>query len=64
MVINKIRLFPNDCRGCEHLMRYDLSVDDWTNICTFNGMCIDDCDTYYLKSICPIDKESLRENDD
>ena len=45
--------FPVDCKGCDNLISYDMSIDDWTNICKVNNMQIDDCDIDFLWSRCP-----------
>ena len=52
-----MKMFPKDCRGCEDLISYDMSIDDWTNICKINHMWIDDCDEDYKSYRCP--KEEL-----
>lgn len=52
-----IKVFPRDCRGCEHLKSYDMSIDDWTSICMVNRMQIDDCDEDYQSCQCPEKRE-------
>ena len=55
--------FPKDCdEDCPYFISYDLSVDDYTNVCTKLGLQIDDMDAYgpfYIPIFCPIsiDKE-------
>lgn len=39
--------FPVGCGGCEHFVCYDMSIDDFTNICTRYNKQIDDCDASY-----------------
>jgi hypothetical protein len=50
--MHRSKVFPVDCEGCENLIRYDMSVDDWTNICKINNMQTDDCDM--VLNLCPI----------
>lgn len=45
--------FPTDCDGCEYLERYDINIDDYTNICKINNMQIDDCDVGFQWHRCP-----------
>lgn len=47
--------FPRDCKYCQYLNRYDMTVDDFTNICIVNGMQIDDCDNHFKIFPCPLD---------
>jgi hypothetical protein len=51
--MSDIKMFPTDCYGCENFISYDMSVDDWTNICKANGMQVDDCDWAYGRFSCP-----------
>ena len=30
--------FPKDCQDCPNLIYYDMSIDDYTSICTINNM--------------------------
>lgn len=51
--------FPVDCpEDCPFHETFDLSVDDWTHICTKLGKQIDeyDCGFPELLPICPIEK--------
>lgn len=53
-----MRKFPQDCPvSCPHYRRYDMSVDDYTNICHKLGKQIDDCDQDFMWEYCPLDKE-------
>lgn len=40
------KMFPKDCQGCKNFDSYDLSIDDYTNICKKNGWQVDDMDAY------------------
>lgn len=40
------KIFPKDCNGCKHFYSYDLSIDDYTNVCKKNGWQVDDIDAY------------------
>ena len=58
------KYFPKDCDvDCPYFMQWDLSVDDYTNVCTKLGLQVDDMDAYspfYIPCLCPIsadDKE-------
>jgi len=52
------RYFPNDCPiECPHFRRWDMSVDDYTNICMLLKMQIDDCDSDFLKHKCPLESK-------
>ena len=56
-----MRRFPLDCpRNCPHLHSWDMSIDDWTNVCDLLNMQIDDCDAGFPLSaflpICPLEK--------
>lgn len=42
-----IKTFPSGCIGCKHFYFYDLSVDDYTNICAKNNWQVDDVDVPY-----------------
>lgn len=50
--------FPKDCSdNCPYFHRWDLSVDDYTNICDKLGIQVDDMDAYgpfYLPRFCPL----------
>jgi hypothetical protein len=48
-----VKIFPRDCSGCENLKSWDMSVDDWTNVCLVNKMQVDDCDMDFESCICP-----------
>ena len=52
------KYFPKDCHeDCQYFRRWDLSVDDYTNVCTKLGLQIDDMDAYgpfYIPRFCPI----------
>lgn len=45
-----ISVFPKDCNGCKHFISYDLSIDDYTNICKKHGWQVDDMDVYGIFS--------------
>lgn len=50
--------FPNDCtRECEHYVTWDMSVDDWTNVCLLLKMQVDDSDMDYINFPCPLNQE-------
>lgn len=54
----KKKYFPNDCAGCPHFHSFDMSIDDWTNICDILKVQVDDCDIFYFPPrICPLDKQ-------
>jgi hypothetical protein len=46
------KTFPNDCSSCDKFISYDMSVDDWTNICTYDNSRVDDCDLDYHFKLC------------
>ena len=51
------RKFPKDCpSSCPHFVRFDMSVDDWTNHCDKLNVQIDDCDTDYQWVNCPLEE--------
>ena len=52
--------FPQDCKGCKYYITYDMSVDDWTNICTYMHVQVDDCDSDFGWCECTL-PESLKE---
>lgn len=58
-----MRTFPKDCpKECKYLKSWDLSIDDWTNVCTKLNMQIDDCDCMNpFCPLCPLTKEELGE---
>lgn len=45
------KMFPKDCAGCKYFYSYDLSIDDYTNICKKNGWQADDMDAYGAFSV-------------
>lgn len=48
--------FPRDCSiECPYYRTYDMSVDDWTSICTKLNAQIDDCDMDFIWDYCPLD---------
>lgn len=50
------RYFPIDCpEDCPHYRRWDMSVDDYTNVCLLLGLQCDDCDSDFIKAKCPAD---------
>ena len=50
--------FPNDCpKDCKYFVTWDMSVDDWTNVCNKGRMQVDDCDTDYVSYPCPLETE-------
>lgn len=47
-------IFPRDCpKDCPHLHSWDMSVDDWTNVCDLLDTQIDDCDMDFIWMLCP-----------
>ena len=55
--------FPIDCPlECKFHKAWDLSVDDWTHVCTKLNIQIDeyDCGFTGLLPICPIEREPMR----
>lgn len=56
--------FPKDCtKDCPHYHYWDMSIDDYTNVCDKLDVQVDDCDAYspfYIPLFCPLDatKES------
>ncbi len=57
-----MRKFPQDCPvSCPHYRRYDMSVDDYTNICYKLGRQIDDCDQDFEWEYCPLDEKEEKE---
>ncbi len=48
----KLKIFPFDCKGCKYYIRYDLSVDDYTNICKADNIFVDDCDANIRWDFC------------
>ena len=61
------KYFPKDCtEDCPHYKRYDLSVDDYTNICRKLNVQVDDMDAYgpfYVPFICPLEEKPDEETD-
>lgn len=57
--------FPMDCpRECKYFKSWDLSIDDYTNVCYKLKKQVDDCDAYgpfYLPFFCPLSEKELRE---
>ena len=54
--------FHRDCtKECPHFHTWDLSIDDWTNVCDLLKVQIDDCDMDFNWMYCPL-KEG--ENDE
>ena len=53
------RRFPIDCPiDCEFHKMWDLSIDDYTHVCTKLGKQIDECDYGYgIFLLCPIESE-------
>lgn len=55
-----MKKFPIDCNSdCPYLKQWDLSIDDWTNVCTKLNLQIDDMDAYGVNAglpLCPIDR--------
>ena len=58
--------FPKDCtRDCPHYHAWDMSVDDWTNVCDLLKVQIDDCDMDFNWMYCPLkEKEEEHDNKD
>ena len=40
------KYFPRDCEGCKNYLCYDMSIDDYTNVCSKHKWQVDDCDLY------------------
>lgn len=55
-----IKKFPIDCNSdCPYLRQWDLSIDDWTNVCTKLKTQIDDIDAYGVNAglpLCPLEQ--------
>ena len=52
-----MRKFPQDCPiECPHYHRWDMSVDDYTNVCDELHAQIDDCDQDFQWEYCPLEK--------
>lgn len=56
-----MKKFPIDCtRNCPHFCCWDMSIDDYTNVCSLLNMKIDDCDVGFPQSIflpiCPLEE--------
>lgn len=61
----KAKCFPVDCRGCTHYHSWDMSVDDWTNVCDILNAQVDDCDIEWtLRIICPLELKPLADCSD
>jgi hypothetical protein len=54
-----MKKFPVDCdKNCPYLRQWDLSIDDWTNVCIKLNKQIDDMDAYGFNAglpLCPLD---------
>lgn len=61
------KYFPKDCtKDCPYFHCWDLSIDDYTNVCDKLGVQVDDMDAYgpfYIPLFCPIEKEGERANE-
>ena len=57
--------FPNDCTiECEYYYdTWDMSVDDWTNVCLLLKMQVDDSDMDYINFPCPLNQDERSEDD-
>lgn len=56
-MMSKIIRFPIDCpMECQYLQAWDMSIDDWTYVCSKLSIQIDGCDTWAesLLPICPL----------
>ena len=54
--------FPKDCtRDCPHYHSWDMSVDDWTNVCDLLKVQIDDCDMDFNWMYCPLAEQESGE---
>ena len=54
--------FPKDCtRDCPHYQSWDMSVDDWTNVCDLLKVQIDDCDMDFNWMYCPLEEQESGE---
>lgn len=56
------KYFPKDCEEtCPNFRRWDLSIDDYTNVCEKLRIQVDDMDAYgpfYIPFLCPLNEES------
>lgn len=59
--MSKIRRFPIDCPyDCPYHKQWDLSIDDWTHVCTLLDRQIDECDYGFgIFPICPMKEEKV-----
>jgi len=62
-----MRYFPKDCprypKQCKHFRSWDLSIDDYTNVCGLLHVQIDDYDCMNpLCPVCPLTDEKLQES--
>ena len=51
--------FPRDCtKDCPYYHYWDMSIDDYTNVCDKLEVQVDDMDAYgvfYIPLVCPLD---------
>lgn len=59
------KTFPKDCtKNCPYYKRWDLSVDDYTNVCDKLHIQVDDYDAYspfYIPRLCPLAESEDKE---
>lgn len=62
------KTFPKDCtKECPYYHSWDLSIDDYTNVCDKLHVQVDDCDAYgpfYVPILCPLDEKEEKESED
>ena len=59
------KTFPENCtKECPYYHSWDLSIDDYTNVCDKLHIQVDDCDAYgslYVPILCPLDEKEEEE---
>ena len=59
------KTFPKDCtKECPYYRYWDLSIDDYTNVCDKLHVQVDDCDAYspfYFPILCPLAESDGKE---
>ena len=62
------KTFPKNCtKECPYYHGWDLSVDDYTNVCDKLHVQVDDCDAYgpfYVPILCPLDEKEDRSEEE
>lgn len=61
--MSKPRRFPIDCpTDCKYLKSWDLSIDDWTHVCTKLNKQMDEYDYGFgVFLLCPLSDEEIEE---